>query len=192
MLDVGIRRGVRIDVHAHRPRDRVDRRPGPGVPGQGQRRPGVDRTCRLHGGKAVLRLDRQEPACIVLEVIDTQDDNLVLVGLNRDGIVQGGRVGSVLNPGLGLTRRSARPPGGGALDRRADVTIKDTFYGATALTWAVNPAMERKPSHTDVVRVLLEHGGFSADALSDALQSATRAKLEDVMALLKTAGAKPK
>ena len=52
--------------------------------------------------------------------------------------------------------------------------------------------MDRKPSHTDVVRLLLQQGGFSADALSDALRDATRAKLADVVALLEKAGAKPK
>jgi ankyrin repeat protein len=78
------------------------------------------------------------------------------------------------------------------LDRGADATIKDTFYGATALTWAVSPAMDRKPSHTDVVRLLLEHGGFSADALASALRDATREKLADVVALLEKAGAKPR
>ena len=73
------------------------------------------------------------------------------------------------------------------LDRGADVTIKDTFYNATALTWAVSPAMDRKPQHTDVVRLLLEHGGFSAEALNAALQAATRAKLTDVVALIEKA-----
>jgi ankyrin repeat protein len=77
------------------------------------------------------------------------------------------------------------------LERGADVTMKDTFYNATALTWAVSPAMDRKPQHTDVVRLLLEHGGFSAEALKAALQAATRAKLTDVVALLEKAGAKP-
>ena len=76
------------------------------------------------------------------------------------------------------------------LQRRADVTLKDTFYGATALSWAVSPAMERTPQHTEVVRLLLDHGGFSADALSGALQAATRAKLADLVALLEKAGAK--
>jgi ankyrin repeat protein len=78
------------------------------------------------------------------------------------------------------------------LDRGADVTMKDTFYNASALTWAVSPAMDRKPQHTEVVRLLLQHGGFPADALSDALASATREKLSDVVALLEKAGAKPK
>ncbi len=76
------------------------------------------------------------------------------------------------------------------LAHKADVTVKDTFYGATALTWAISPAMERKPAHTDVVRLLLEHGGYSAEALNAALQAATRAKLDDVVALLQKAGAK--
>ena len=76
------------------------------------------------------------------------------------------------------------------LERGADVTMKDTFYNATALTWAVSPAMDRKPQHTEVVRLLLEHGGFSAEALKAALQAATRAKLTDVITLLEKAGAK--
>jgi ankyrin repeat protein len=76
------------------------------------------------------------------------------------------------------------------LAHKADVTIKDTFYNATPLTWAVTPAMDRTPRHTEVVRLLLEHGGYSQEALSAALQAATRAKLDDVVALLQKAGAK--
>ncbi len=78
------------------------------------------------------------------------------------------------------------------LDRGAAVNVKDTFYGATELSWAVSPAMDRTPQHTTVVRLLLEHRGYSADALSDALDAATRQKLPDVVALLEKAGAKPK
>jgi ankyrin repeat protein len=78
------------------------------------------------------------------------------------------------------------------LDRGADVTVKDTFYSTTALTWAVSPAMDRKTQHTEVVRLLLAHGGIPAEALSDALAAATRSKLDDVVALLEKAGAKPK
>ena len=78
------------------------------------------------------------------------------------------------------------------LDRGADPNIKDTFYGATPLTWAVNPAMDRTERHTEVVRLLLARGGIPAEALSDALASATRARLDDVVALLQKAGAKPK
>ena len=76
------------------------------------------------------------------------------------------------------------------LDRGADINAKDTFYNATALTWAVAPALERTPKHTEVVRVLLAHGGIPAEALSDALKAATRAKLDDVVAILQKAGAK--
>jgi uncharacterized protein len=78
------------------------------------------------------------------------------------------------------------------IDRGADPNIKDTFYGATPLSWAVSPAMDRAPHHTEVVRLLLAHGGIPADALSDALAAATRNKLDDVVALLEKAGAKPK
>jgi ankyrin repeat protein len=78
------------------------------------------------------------------------------------------------------------------LDRGADANAKDTFYGATPLMWAVRPAMDRKPQHTEVVRLMLEHGGIPPDALSDALEAATQAKLPDVIALLEKAGAKPK
>src|SRR5258705_13671604 len=48
------------------------------------------------------------------------------------------------------------------IDRGADVHVKDTFYNATPLTWAVSPAMGRKPQHVDVVRLLLAKGGYDA------------------------------
>jgi len=78
------------------------------------------------------------------------------------------------------------------LDRGADVNVKDTFYGATPLTWAVSPAMGRKPQHVDVVRLLLAKGGIPAEALTDALEAATHANQDEMVALLKAAGAKPK
>jgi hypothetical protein len=105
------------------------------------------------------------------------------------------------------------------LDRGADVNVKDTFYGATPLSWAVRPAMGRKPQHPEIVRLLLEHGaqgkedaligaisapdaattkvildlgGLSAGALSDALESATRGKHQDLVTMLEQAGAKPR
>jgi hypothetical protein len=104
------------------------------------------------------------------------------------------------------------------LDRGADVNAKDTFYNATALTWAVSPAMDRTPRHADVVRLLLQHGaqgkddalrgavsapdtatvkavlevgGISPGALSDALEMAAKGKHADIVALLEQAGAKP-
>jgi ankyrin repeat protein len=76
------------------------------------------------------------------------------------------------------------------LDRGADINAKDTFYNATALIWAVSPAQERTPKHTEVVRVLLAHGGIPDDALSAALKAAQQSKLDDVAAMLEKAGAK--
>jgi ankyrin repeat protein len=78
------------------------------------------------------------------------------------------------------------------LERGADATIKDTFYGIDALMIAVSPPRDRTPGHTDVVRLLLQRGKFSPEALSDALEDATQAKLPDVVALLEAAGAKRK
>jgi hypothetical protein len=52
--------------------------------------------------------------------------------------------------------------------------------------------MERKPAHTEVVGLLLQHGGMSPDDLSAALAAATRGKLTDVVAMLERAGAKRK
>ena len=105
------------------------------------------------------------------------------------------------------------------LDRGADVNIKDTFYGATPLTWAAGPAMERTPQHAEIVALLLKHGaqgkenalqqavsapdvamtkvilesgGLTAGSLSDALEVANKGKHLDIVALLEQAGAKPR
>ena len=78
------------------------------------------------------------------------------------------------------------------LDRGADLNAEDTFYHATPLTWAIRPATGRKPEHLEVVRLLLAKGGIAADQLSNALEAATRTNQDDVVALLKAAGAKPK
>lgn len=102
------------------------------------------------------------------------------------------------------------------LDRGADPNVRDSFYNATPLTWAVSPAQGRKPQHAEVVRLLLQHGargkdtalmsalndlptakvildsgGLSAEALADALEAANRRKLPEAIALLEQAGAKP-
>jgi hypothetical protein len=104
------------------------------------------------------------------------------------------------------------------LDRGADVNVRDTFYSATPLTWAVSPAMGRKPQHPEIVRLLLAKGaqgkgpalmaaiaapdvatakvildsGLQPDGLSDALEAATRGKQQEIVALLEAAGAKPR
>ena len=100
----------------------------------------------------------------------------------------------------------------------ADVNVEDTFYHATPLTWAASPAMGRKPQHAEIVgllldhgakgkedalkdavsaadlamtKIILEHGGFPPDTLSDALESAKKDAHQDIVALLEQAGAKP-
>jgi hypothetical protein len=105
------------------------------------------------------------------------------------------------------------------LDRGADVNVRDTFYHATPLTWAVSPNMGRKPQHAEIVglllkrgaqgqadalqsaisendapmvKVILDHGGLSSSALSDALESARNNKRDTLVALLEQAGAKPR
>jgi hypothetical protein len=78
------------------------------------------------------------------------------------------------------------------LERGADINAKDTFYNATPLSWTINPAMERKPSHVEVLRLLLAKGGIPADQLTNALEAATRSKQDEMIALLVAAGAKPK
>lgn len=103
--------------------------------------------------------------------------------------------------------------------RGADVNVKDSFYGATPLTWAVSPAMTRKPEHAEIVGVLLKHGargkedalmasvssgeaatvkiilaqgGLSAETLADSLDAAVRGKRTEIAGLLEAAGAKPR
>lgn len=98
------------------------------------------------------------------------------------------------------------------VDKGADVNIKDTFYGMTALARAVDqdrPAvveflLERGAKDrdqvligasgsgkADIVGPLLQKGGFSEITMTQALQSAQRAKQTLIADLLKRAGAKP-
>jgi hypothetical protein len=69
------------------------------------------------------------------------------------------------------------------LARGADVKVKDTFYGATAMTWALNG------KHVGVVRLLLEK---SADDVEDVLMEGTRESDENLVKLaLERGGIKP-
>jgi ankyrin repeat protein len=103
------------------------------------------------------------------------------------------------------------------LERGADANVKDTFYGATPLSWASSPAQARKPAHAEIVGLLLKHGargqdaalmaaieagdepmtgvilqqgGLPADTLSDALETAEHQKQSAIVAALERAGAK--
>jgi hypothetical protein len=101
----------------------------------------------------------------------------------------------------------------------ADVNVKDTFYGATPLDWATNPASGGVTMrHVEIVRLLLRHGaegGAAAltgaaesgqtdlvkaildagkvddEAMTDALTAAQVAKHDEAASLLRTAGARP-
>ena len=104
------------------------------------------------------------------------------------------------------------------LERGAKVNVKDTFYGATPLSWAISPAQGRTPAHDEVVRLLVASGadGLAAGAfqaaggglvvalgvildrlkpdetlLTDLLDWARQQKQADTAARLEAAGAKP-
>ena len=99
------------------------------------------------------------------------------------------------------------------LDRGADVKIKDTFYGATAMTWALDNKhfgvvallLEKgggdvdevltqgaRENNVDLVKVALNKGGASASTLTAALESATaNPEAAPIVEMLKKAGAQP-
>src|ERR1044071_10444665 len=69
------------------------------------------------------------------------------------------------------------------LDRGADVKVKDTFYGATAMSWALDN------KHVGVVRLILEK---STDDIEDVLLAGTREGNEELVKVaLDRGGAKP-
>lgn len=69
------------------------------------------------------------------------------------------------------------------LDRGVDVTVKDTFYQATAMTWAIDGG------HAEVVRLLFEKNAGSVDeVLSAGVRSGNEAL---VKVALDKGGAKP-
>ena len=97
------------------------------------------------------------------------------------------------------------------LERGADVNVTDTFYNATPIVWAAQrkhvevvkmligkgaskeTAMEIAVGQGDagVAKVVLDAGGLPPASLSRYLGSATRNKNEELVALLKAAGAQP-
>src|SRR6266849_7690830 len=69
------------------------------------------------------------------------------------------------------------------LERGAEINVKDTFYGATPLTWAASPAMARKTQHPEIVKLLLEHGAEGKEnallaAVTDSDAATTEVSLE--------------
>ena len=65
------------------------------------------------------------------------------------------------------------------LDHGADVNVKDTFYRATALSWAL------QNDHLDVVRLLLQKGAEGAD---DVLMSGVQEGKEEVVKMALDSG----
>ena len=99
------------------------------------------------------------------------------------------------------------------LDRGADATVKDTFYGATARTWAIDNnhfevvrlLFEKDPTGVDevlmmgvrntnetLVKAALDKGGAKPQTLTAALVTATgKEKSAGIVEMLKKAGAAP-
>lgn len=65
------------------------------------------------------------------------------------------------------------------LDRGADVNVKDTFYKATAMSWAL------QNDHYDVVRLLLQKGAEGAD---DVLMSGVQENKEEIVKMALDSG----
>jgi ankyrin repeat protein len=98
------------------------------------------------------------------------------------------------------------------VEHGADVNLRDTFYGATAISWAadkghievVRALLDKGAKGVDdvlfaavgngnveLVKVALAKGGLDADTLTNALSSANENKNAEIIELLKQAGAKP-
>jgi ankyrin repeat protein len=104
------------------------------------------------------------------------------------------------------------------LEKGADLTLKDTFYGFTPLMLATSPAQKKRPEHTEIAKlliakgapgketaltgaiasgdaglakVILDSGGVPAANLSDALEMAKAQNKTELVTLLESAGAKP-
>lgn len=98
------------------------------------------------------------------------------------------------------------------LDRGADVKVKDTFYQATAMTWALDGKhvdvvklilaksaedvddvllTGTQQGNEELVKVALDRGGAKAETLTVALLTSTEAKNAAISEMLTKAGAKP-
>jgi hypothetical protein len=103
------------------------------------------------------------------------------------------------------------------LERGADMSLKDTFYGFTPLSLAMGPAQKKKPEHGEIAKLLIQKGapgkeqalstavqtgdaslakvildtGVAAGSLSDALELAKATNKTEMVTLLEQAGAKP-
>jgi hypothetical protein len=103
------------------------------------------------------------------------------------------------------------------LDKGADMTLKDTFYGFTPLALATGPAQKKKPEHSEIAKLLIQKGapgkeaalssaiqsgdaslakviidsGVAASNLTDALEAAKAANKAEFVTMLEQAGAKP-
>jgi ankyrin repeat protein len=98
------------------------------------------------------------------------------------------------------------------LDRGADVKVKDTFYQATAMTWAldnkhvavVKLLLEKsaedvddvlltgtQEGNEDLVKAALDRGGVQTGTLTAALLTSTEGKNAAISEMLTKAGAKP-
>ncbi len=98
------------------------------------------------------------------------------------------------------------------LDHGADVKVKDTFYQATAMSWAldgkhvavVKLILEKSAEDVDdvlvtgtqqgneeLVKIALDRGGVKPETLTVALVTATEAKNAAISEMLTKAGAKP-
>ena len=68
------------------------------------------------------------------------------------------------------------------LDKGADLTIKDTFYGFTPLMLAVSPAQKKRPEHTEIAKLLIAKGAPGKDdALSGAIESGDAALVKFIL-----------
>jgi hypothetical protein len=99
------------------------------------------------------------------------------------------------------------------VERGADVNVRDTFYKSSAVEWAVSKnhvdivklllekganskqtvmrsaINEEKP---DLIKMLLDMGGFKPEEMTDFLTLAERSKKVDIAETLKKAGAQPR